>query len=113
MHRQLTALIAICRAKLTLSFRHFPGRRKPLIVSGTNAGSAEVIQAAANVAKALKARGSDVGVTMIARAVNSVGLGMIGGGSLDEALDELESGSARCGYRAGKTICTAMLPPAA
>ncbi|XPE45198.1 molybdopterin-dependent oxidoreductase [Shigella flexneri] len=44
--------------------------------------------------KALKARGSDVGVTMIARAVNSIGLGMIGGGSLDEALDELESGSA-------------------
>ncbi len=34
------------------------------------------------------------GVTMVARAVNSVGLGMIGGGSLEEALDELESGAA-------------------
>ncbi len=31
---------------------------------------------------------------MIARAVNSIGLGMIGGGSLEEALSELESGSA-------------------
>lgn len=31
---------------------------------------------------------------MVARAVNSVGLGMIGGGSLEEALDELESGAA-------------------
>ncbi|XPE56803.1 hypothetical protein ACNKHQ_13600 [Shigella flexneri] len=31
---------------------------------------------------------------MIARAVNSVGLGMIGGGSLDDALNELESGAA-------------------
>lgn len=50
--------------------------------------------AAANVAKALKGRGADVGVTMVARAVNSVGLGMIGGGSLEEALDELESGAA-------------------
>ncbi len=39
-------------------------------------------------------RGADVGVTMVARAVNSVGLGMIGGGSLEEALDELESGAA-------------------
>ncbi len=54
----------------------------------------EIIQAAANVAKALKGRGADVGVTMVARAVNSVGLGMIGGGSLEEALDELESGAA-------------------
>lgn len=31
------------------------GAKKPLIISGTNAGSAEIIQAAANVAKALKA----------------------------------------------------------
>ncbi len=54
----------------------------------------EIIRAAANVAKALKGRGADVGVTMVARAVNSVGLGMIGGGSLEEALDELESGAA-------------------
>lgn len=46
------------------------------------------------MAKALKGRGADVGVTMVARAVNSVGLGMIGGGSLEEALDELESGAA-------------------
>jgi NADH-quinone oxidoreductase subunit G len=37
----------------------------------------EIIQAAANVAKALKGRGADVGVTMVARAVNSVGLGMM------------------------------------
>ena len=70
------------------------GAKKPLIISGTNAGSAEIIQAAANVAKALKGRGADVGVTMIARAVNSIGLGMIGGGSLEEALSELESGAA-------------------
>ena len=60
------------------------GAKKPLIISGTNAGSAEIIQAAANVAKALKGRGADVGVTMIARAVNSIGLGMIGGGSLED-----------------------------
>ncbi len=70
------------------------GAKKPLIISGTNAGSAEVIQAAANVAKALKGRGSDVGITMIARSVNSMGLGMMGGGSLDDALTELETGRA-------------------
>jgi NADH-quinone oxidoreductase subunit G len=84
--------IATCVARLMLSFRRWLGE-KPLIISGTNAGSAEMIQAA-NVAKALKGRGADVGVTMIARAVNSIGLGMIGGGSLDDALSELETGAA-------------------
>ncbi|SUG32295.1 NADH dehydrogenase I chain G [Salmonella enterica subsp. arizonae] len=53
-----------------------------------------MIQAAANVAKALKSRGADVGITMIARSVNSMGLGMMGGGSLDDALSELETGRA-------------------
>lgn len=70
------------------------GAKKPLIISGTNAGSAEVIQAAANVAKALKGRGANVGITMIARSVNSMGLGIMGGGSLEEALTELETGRA-------------------
>jgi len=39
---------------------------------------------------------------MIARAVNSIGLGMIGGGSLEDALSELESGSADAVCGAGK-----------
>ncbi|CCJ85319.1 NADH-ubiquinone oxidoreductase chain G [Cronobacter dublinensis 582] len=80
--------------KVDVIVQALAGAKKPLIISGTNAGSVEMIQAAANVAKALKGRGADVGITMIARAVNSVGLGMIGGGSLDDALNELETGSA-------------------
>ena len=82
------------KGKIEVIVQALAGAKKPLIVSGTNAGSIEVIQAAANVAKALKGRGVDVGVTMVARAVNSVGLGMIGGGSLEEALSELETGAA-------------------
>ena len=82
------------KGKVDVIVQALAGAKKPLIISGTNAGSMEIIQAAANVAKALKGRGADVGVTMVARAVNSVGLGMIGGGSLEEALDELESGAA-------------------
>ncbi|MEB8477788.1 NADH-quinone oxidoreductase subunit NuoG [Cronobacter malonaticus] len=80
--------------KVDVIVQALAGAKKPLIISGTNAGSVEVIEAAANVAKALKGRGADVGITMIARAVNSVGLGMIGGGSLDDALNELETGNA-------------------
>ncbi|WP_148997994.1 molybdopterin-dependent oxidoreductase, partial [Shigella sonnei] len=38
--------------------------------------------------------GADVGITMIARSVNSMGLGIMGGGSLEEALTELETGRA-------------------
>ncbi|VEA85999.1 NADH dehydrogenase I chain G [Salmonella enterica subsp. enterica serovar Goldcoast] len=80
--------------KIDVIVQALAGAKKPLIISGTNAGSSEVIQAAANVAKALKGRGADVGITMIARSVNSMGLGMMGGGSLDDALGELETGNA-------------------
>ena len=80
--------------KIDVIVQALAGAKKPLIVSGTNAGSEAVIQAAANVAKALKGRGQDVGITLLATASNSIGLGMIGGHSLDAALDELESGSA-------------------
>lgn len=80
--------------KIDVIVQALAGAKKPLIISGTNAGSAEVIQAAANVAKALKGRGADVGITMIARSVNSMGLGIMGGGSLDDALTELETGRA-------------------
>lgn len=82
------------QSKIDVIVQALAGAKKPLIISGTNTGSAEVIQAAANVAKALKGRGADVGITMIARSVNSMGLGIMGGGSLEEALTELETGRA-------------------
>ncbi|AFJ46375.1 NADH-quinone oxidoreductase subunit NuoG [Shimwellia blattae] len=82
------------QGKIDVIVQALSGAKKPLIISGTNAGSEALIQAAANVAKALKGRGSEVGITLVARSVNSVGLGMMGGGSLDEALGELESGQA-------------------
>ncbi|RLM24901.1 NADH-quinone oxidoreductase subunit G [Brenneria alni] len=80
--------------KVDIIVQALAGAKKPLIISGTNAGSEEIIEAAANVAKALKARGSDVGITFVASAANSIGLSMIGGGSLDDALVQLESGDA-------------------
>ena len=82
------------QSKIDVIVQALAGAKKPLIISGTNAGSTEVSQAAANVAKALKGRGADVGITMIARSVNSMGLGIMGGGSLEEALTELETGRA-------------------
>lgn len=81
-------------SKVDVIVQALAGAKKPLIVSGTHAGSEAMIEAAANVARALKGRGADVGITLIASAANSVGLGMIGGMTLDDALGELESGSA-------------------
>ena len=70
------------QSKIDVIVQALAGAKKPLIISGTNAG------------KALKGRGADVGITMIARSVNSMGLGIMGGGSLEEALTELETGRA-------------------
>ncbi|WP_174871652.1 NADH-quinone oxidoreductase subunit NuoG [Pectobacterium polaris] len=80
--------------KVDIIVQALAGARKPLIISGTNAGSEDVISAAANVAKALKNRGSDVGITFVAPAANSIGLSIMGGGSLDDALTQLENGDA-------------------
>lgn len=80
--------------KVDVIVQALAGAKKPLIISGTNAGSEALLEAAGNVATALKNRGADVGITLVARSVNSVGLGMLGGGSLDTALSELENGSA-------------------
>ncbi|KGT91795.1 NADH dehydrogenase [Erwinia typographi] len=91
------AVIGIERSlagKIDVIVQALAGAKKPLIISGVHAGSEATIQAAANIAKALKGRGSDVGITLLAGAANSVGLGMIGGHPLESALDELESGAA-------------------
>lgn len=66
---------------------------KPLIISGSHAGSLDIIAAATNIARALKCRGSNVGLSFITSGANSLGLAMIGGGSLDDALLELENGT--------------------
>ncbi|WJV52529.1 NADH-quinone oxidoreductase subunit NuoG [Prodigiosinella aquatilis] len=90
----VTDLAPDLEQKIDVIVQALAGAKKPLIISGTNAGSEEIIAAAANVAKALKGRGADVGLTYVATAVNSIGLTMVGGHSLDEALTQLESGDA-------------------
>jgi NADH-quinone oxidoreductase subunit G len=80
--------------KIDVIVQALTGARKPLIITGTSAGSDAIIEAAANIAKALKVAGSDVGITFVASAANSIGLSMIGGGTLDEALELLTRGEA-------------------
>jgi NADH-quinone oxidoreductase subunit G len=66
----------------------------PLIITGTHCGSEEVLQAAANIGKALSAEGKNVSLSMIVPECNSLGTGMMNGGSLDEVLVKARKGEA-------------------
>lgn len=67
---------------------------RPLVVSGTAAGSEAVLQAAANIAAALHAKGRQASIVLAVPEANSMGLGLLGGESIDAALDELRHGRA-------------------
>jgi len=66
--------------------------KRPLVVSGTSLGSAAMIQAAANVAGALCESGKPAELCYIAAECNSLGSGLMGGKSLDEAFKAVQEG---------------------
>lgn len=68
--------------------------KKPLVVSGTGAQSLAVMEAAANVATALQAKEKVAGMTLCLPEANSLGLALLDGASLDDALATLEHGDA-------------------
>jgi len=64
---------------------------KPLVIAGESLGSMAIVEAAGNVARALARRQkAEAGLTLVRREANSVGLGLLGGESLDWALEQLE-----------------------
>ena len=68
--------------------------KRPLIVAGASLGSQALIEAAGNIAKALKNREKNAGISLVAAEANSIGLTLLGGESLDAALEALSSGQA-------------------
>ncbi|MES2821449.1 MAG: NADH-quinone oxidoreductase subunit NuoG [Pseudomonadota bacterium] len=68
--------------------------KRPLIVAGTSLGNRGLIEAAANIAKALKAREKNGSLSLVVAEANSLGLAMLGGDSADAALQALTSGQA-------------------
>lgn len=68
--------------------------QRPLIVSGVGAQSAAVIEAASNVATALKSKGAAVNISLSLSDANSFGLSMMDAGKLDAAFARLNSGEA-------------------
>jgi NADH-quinone oxidoreductase subunit G len=63
----------------------------PLVISGTSLGSEAVLQAAANVAWALKAAGKESKITLTVSESNSMGLALLEDKSLEEALQALQN----------------------
>ncbi|MCA4960681.1 MULTISPECIES: NADH-quinone oxidoreductase subunit NuoG [unclassified Pseudomonas] len=68
--------------------------KRPLIIAGTSLGSKALIEAAANIAKALKLREKNGSISLIVPEANSLGLAMLGGNSVDEALQAVIDGQA-------------------
>ncbi|MNZ69841.1 NADH-quinone oxidoreductase subunit G [compost metagenome] len=68
--------------------------QRPLIVAGASLGSQALIEAAGNIAKALKNREKNAGISLVVAEANSLGLALLGGESMDAALDALISGQA-------------------
>ncbi|GGY61112.1 NADH-quinone oxidoreductase subunit NuoG [Marinobacter zhanjiangensis] len=67
---------------------------RPLVVSGGSLVSDSVLQAAGNIAQALARRARQGGLVLIRREANSTGLSLMGGQTLDWAMDELTEGRA-------------------
>jgi NADH-quinone oxidoreductase subunit G len=71
---------------------------RPLVVSGTGAGSAALLQAAANIALALHRQSKTAEICLAVPEVNSLGLAMLHAGEdardLNAALDKIERGEA-------------------
>jgi NADH-quinone oxidoreductase subunit G len=67
---------------------------RPLIVSGAGCGSKAVIQAAANIASALSADGRTSSLCFTMAECNTLGMGLMGGGSLEDAMAKVYEGKA-------------------
>lgn len=67
--------------------------KQPAIISGTSSQSESVMKAAAQVAWALHRTGKQSGIVLTAPECNSVGLALLGGSSLERAMQESREGA--------------------
>ncbi len=70
--------------------RSLMAAEKPLIVSGMSCNSEAVIQSAANIAWALHRRGRAASLSFTVPECNTLGIGLTGGGSLNEAFRDAQ-----------------------
>ena len=68
--------------------------KRPLVISGASLGEKALIEAAANIASALKNREKSGSISLVVPEANSLGLALFGGESVDAALEALTTGRA-------------------
>jgi NADH-quinone oxidoreductase subunit G len=71
-------------------YQQLVSAKRPLVIAGTSTGSLALLDAAGNVAKALKQREQAVSLFLVAQEVNSMGVALLGGQPLETALSRLE-----------------------
>jgi NADH-quinone oxidoreductase subunit G len=74
--------------------RGLDGAARPLVVAGTGAGSAAVLRAAGDVARALTKPNRRASLALVVPECDSLGLAMLGPGRLKDGLDRIMSGEA-------------------
>ncbi len=68
--------------------------KHPVVISGTSLRSASVMQAAASIAWSLRTLGIPAELSLVVPECNSLGLAILGGEDLEQALKALQSGQA-------------------
>lgn len=68
--------------------------KRPLIVAGTSLGNQALLEAAGNIAQALKNREKNASISLALGEANSLGATLLGGDSLESALARLQNGDA-------------------
>ncbi len=68
--------------------------KKPAVITGTSIGSDAILKAAANVAIALQKKNKEAGIVIALPECNSMGLALMGGGSLSDAFRAVNDGRA-------------------
>ncbi|MFQ1778592.1 NADH-quinone oxidoreductase subunit NuoG [Aeromonas veronii] len=58
--------------------------RKPLIIAGSSARDVALLEAASNIARALKGRGLEANIALVGQEANSLGLAMLGAQTLSD-----------------------------
>jgi NADH-quinone oxidoreductase subunit G len=80
---------------------------RPVVVSGAGLGMPDVVQAAANVARALKKAGRDARISLVYPEANSLGATLLAAGGLDAAARALAAPPKADSARAGQTLIVA------
>lgn len=78
--------------------------KKPLIIAGSSARDVALVDAASNIARALKGRGQEVSIALVGQEANSLGLAMLGANTLTDK--PLEAALARIEAEEGLALVT-------